>query len=223
MGLIAWAFLALALYLALQAGLTLTAGHHALPSPAGITWTAVTAVVMFVLAAAKASTGKALGNPVLIAEGKVTLIYLTGFWRPPSWQGSFWTPLPGGGGLTPSPAWSSSTTPFASSGYPPASPLKGRSQGVPVRFCVQDDLAAGFQQSTFPEARSDRFMEVAPGDQITLAVHGDRQLRQRSEGRAENHLALLRHVEGGLVARAEQMVCCSYRATGQPTWVQILE
>ena len=74
LGLIAWAFLALALYLALQAGLTLTAGHHALPSPAGITWTAVTAVVMFVLAAAKASTGKALGNPVLIAEGRVTFI-----------------------------------------------------------------------------------------------------------------------------------------------------
>lgn len=72
--LIAWAFVALALYLAIQSGLALIAGHHALPSPAGITWTAVTAVVMFVLAAGKASTGKALGNPVLVAEGRVTFI-----------------------------------------------------------------------------------------------------------------------------------------------------
>lgn len=72
--LIAWAFLALALYLAVQSGLALVAGHHAQPSPAGIAWTAVTAVVMFVLAAGKARTGKALGNPVLIAEGRVTFI-----------------------------------------------------------------------------------------------------------------------------------------------------
>lgn len=72
--LIAWAFLALALYLVIQSGLALAAGHHALPSPAGIAWTAITAVVMFVLAAGKAATGKALGNPVLIAEGRVTFI-----------------------------------------------------------------------------------------------------------------------------------------------------
>lgn len=72
--LIAWAFLALALYLVLQSGVALAAGHHALPSPAGIVWTALTAVVMFVLAAGKARTGKALGNPVLIAEGRVTFI-----------------------------------------------------------------------------------------------------------------------------------------------------
>jgi divalent metal cation (Fe/Co/Zn/Cd) transporter len=72
--LIAWAFLALALYLVVQSGLALATGHHALPSPAGIAWTAVTAVVMFVLAAGKAATGKALGNPVLIAEGRVTFI-----------------------------------------------------------------------------------------------------------------------------------------------------
>lgn len=71
---IAWAFLALALYLAIQSGLAVSAGHHALPSPTGITWTAVTAVVMFVLAAGKAKTGKALDNPVLLTEGKVTFI-----------------------------------------------------------------------------------------------------------------------------------------------------
>lgn len=72
--LIAGAFVALALYLLVQSGLALAAGHHARPSPAGIIWTAVTAVVMFALAAGKARTGKALGNPVLIAEGKVTFI-----------------------------------------------------------------------------------------------------------------------------------------------------
>jgi divalent metal cation (Fe/Co/Zn/Cd) transporter len=45
--------------------------HH---SVVGIGWTAVTAVVMFVLAAGKARTGRALGNPVLVAEGRVTFI-----------------------------------------------------------------------------------------------------------------------------------------------------
>jgi len=40
----------------------------------GIIWTAVTAVVMFGLAAGKARTGLALGNPVLATEGRVTLI-----------------------------------------------------------------------------------------------------------------------------------------------------
>jgi divalent metal cation (Fe/Co/Zn/Cd) transporter len=72
--LIAGAFVALALYLLVQSGLALAAGHHARPSPTGIIWTAVTAVVMFALSAGKARTGKALGNPVLIAEGKVTFI-----------------------------------------------------------------------------------------------------------------------------------------------------
>ena len=72
--LIAGAFIALALYLLVQSGLALAAGHHARPRPTGIIWTAVTAVVMFALSAGKARTGKALGNPVLIAEGKVTFI-----------------------------------------------------------------------------------------------------------------------------------------------------
>jgi divalent metal cation (Fe/Co/Zn/Cd) transporter len=58
----------------LLAGLALAVGHHARPSPAGLIWTAVTAVVMFALSADKARTGKAQGNPVLIAEGKVTFI-----------------------------------------------------------------------------------------------------------------------------------------------------
>jgi len=72
--LIAGGFLALALYLFLQSGAALALGHHAAPSPAGIGWTAITAVAMFLLAAAKARTGRALGNPVLAAEGRVTFI-----------------------------------------------------------------------------------------------------------------------------------------------------
>jgi divalent metal cation (Fe/Co/Zn/Cd) transporter len=40
----------------------------------GIVWTALTAVVMFALAAGKARTGRALDNPVLATEGRVTLV-----------------------------------------------------------------------------------------------------------------------------------------------------
>lgn len=72
--LIAGAFLALALYLCIQSGAALALGHRAAPSPVGIAWTAVTAAAMFLLAAGKARTGKALGNPVLEAEGRVTFI-----------------------------------------------------------------------------------------------------------------------------------------------------
>jgi divalent metal cation (Fe/Co/Zn/Cd) transporter len=68
------AFALLAAYLAVQSTLVLAAGFHPRHSPAGIAWTAVTALVMFALAAGKAHTGKALGNPVLRTEGRVTLI-----------------------------------------------------------------------------------------------------------------------------------------------------
>jgi hypothetical protein len=52
------------------------AGHwvppgHSLP---GIIWTAVTAALMFLLAAGKARTGRALDNPVVRTEGRVTMI-----------------------------------------------------------------------------------------------------------------------------------------------------
>jgi divalent metal cation (Fe/Co/Zn/Cd) transporter len=40
----------------------------------GIGWTALAAAVMFGLASGKARAGAALGNPVLQAEGQVTLI-----------------------------------------------------------------------------------------------------------------------------------------------------
>jgi divalent metal cation (Fe/Co/Zn/Cd) transporter len=72
--LIGGAFLALAAYLIIQAVIVLATGHHSGHSPLGIGWTAVTAAAMFALAAGKARTGKALGNPVLVTEGRVTLV-----------------------------------------------------------------------------------------------------------------------------------------------------
>jgi divalent metal cation (Fe/Co/Zn/Cd) transporter len=72
--LIGGAFLLLALYLTVQSAIILAAGYHPRPSPLGISWTAVTACVMFALAAGKAKTGHELGNPVLLTEGRVTLV-----------------------------------------------------------------------------------------------------------------------------------------------------
>jgi divalent metal cation (Fe/Co/Zn/Cd) transporter len=72
--LIGYAFTALACYLLIQSTLVLAAGYHPRHSVAGIAWTAVTAAVMFALAVGKASTGRALGNPVLRTEGRVTMI-----------------------------------------------------------------------------------------------------------------------------------------------------
>ena len=72
--LIGYAFTGLAVYLLVQSTVVLAAGYHRRHSLVGIVWTAVTAVVMFALAAGKAPTGRALGNPVLCTEGRVTLI-----------------------------------------------------------------------------------------------------------------------------------------------------
>ncbi|GAA3335559.1 cation transporter [Curtobacterium albidum] len=72
--LIAFAFLALGTYLLVQSTVALATGHRAEPTVGGIAWTAVTAVVMFLLAAGKRRTGRALGNPVLATEGRVTFI-----------------------------------------------------------------------------------------------------------------------------------------------------
>lgn len=72
--LIGGGFLALAAYLAIQAVIVLAAGYHPRHSPLGIAWTAITVAAMLALAAGKARTGKALGNPVLATEGRVTLV-----------------------------------------------------------------------------------------------------------------------------------------------------
>jgi divalent metal cation (Fe/Co/Zn/Cd) transporter len=72
--LIGAAFAGLAVYIAVQSTFVLAVGHHARHSSLGIAWTAVTATVMFALAAGKARVGGALGNPVLVTEGRVTFI-----------------------------------------------------------------------------------------------------------------------------------------------------
>jgi divalent metal cation (Fe/Co/Zn/Cd) transporter len=71
--LIGGTFVALAVYLTVQSVLVLVTGYRPGPSGLGITWTAVTAAAMFALAAGKARTGKALGNPA-VTEGRVTLV-----------------------------------------------------------------------------------------------------------------------------------------------------
>ncbi|NNN08138.1 MAG: cation transporter [Acidimicrobiaceae bacterium] len=68
------AFVALAVYLALQSTIVLAMGFHPHHSRVGIAWTALTAVAMFLLAAGKARVGRELHNVVLAAEGRVTMI-----------------------------------------------------------------------------------------------------------------------------------------------------
>ncbi len=70
--LIGFAFFGLALYIASQAAWVLATRHHPDASPLGIVWTAVTFLAMMALAFGKTVTGRALGNPVLQTEGKVT-------------------------------------------------------------------------------------------------------------------------------------------------------
>ena len=72
--LIGYAFAALAVYLLIQSTVVLATGYHPRHSPPGIAWTAITAAAMFALAAGKARTGRALDNPVLRTEGRVTTI-----------------------------------------------------------------------------------------------------------------------------------------------------
>jgi divalent metal cation (Fe/Co/Zn/Cd) transporter len=67
-------FIALSVYLAAQSSIVLAVGFRPHHSPVGIGWTAVTALLMFALAAGKSRVGAALNNPVLKAEGRVTLI-----------------------------------------------------------------------------------------------------------------------------------------------------
>jgi divalent metal cation (Fe/Co/Zn/Cd) transporter len=68
------AFIALALYLVAQSSLVFATGYHPHRSVLGIIWTSASAAVMFSLASGKARTGRALNNPVLITEGRVTTV-----------------------------------------------------------------------------------------------------------------------------------------------------
>jgi len=72
--LIGSSFIALAAYLGVQSTVILVIGFRPHHSPLGIAWTAVTAVAMFALASGKKSVGRSLNNPVILAEGHVTLI-----------------------------------------------------------------------------------------------------------------------------------------------------
>jgi divalent metal cation (Fe/Co/Zn/Cd) transporter len=72
--LIGCAFAVLAVYLLAQSTIVLAVGYHPRHSVAGIAWTALTAATMFALAAGKARTGRALDNPVLRTEGRVTTV-----------------------------------------------------------------------------------------------------------------------------------------------------
>lgn len=72
--LIGTAFFALALYLAVQGASVLLRADRPRISPLGMAWTALTALVMVALARGKARTGRALANPVLLTEARVTLV-----------------------------------------------------------------------------------------------------------------------------------------------------
>jgi divalent metal cation (Fe/Co/Zn/Cd) transporter len=74
MRLIGSAFIGLSVYLAIQSTAVLIVGFRPHHSAVGIIWTALTAVAMFALAAGKSKTGASLDNPILQAEGRITMI-----------------------------------------------------------------------------------------------------------------------------------------------------
>jgi len=71
---IGWAFIILAVYLAVQSTVLLVADVHPEHSPLGILWTSLTAVVMFCLATAKFRVGDQLQSQVLMTESRVTFV-----------------------------------------------------------------------------------------------------------------------------------------------------
>ena len=68
------AFVVLAIYVLAQSAWTLATAARPAPSPLGIAWLALTCAVMVLLAWGKRVTGRQIGNPVLQAEARVTLI-----------------------------------------------------------------------------------------------------------------------------------------------------
>lgn len=72
--LIGGAFFVLALYVLVQSAYALWANVRPAVSPGGIAWLALTVLAMLALAWGKARTGRALGNVVLEAEARVTLV-----------------------------------------------------------------------------------------------------------------------------------------------------
>jgi divalent metal cation (Fe/Co/Zn/Cd) transporter len=80
MHLIGGAFVALAIYIAVQSTYLLVGGGRPAASLLGIGWTGMTCATMLALSFGKARTGAALNNPVLQTEGRVTRVdaYLAG-------------------------------------------------------------------------------------------------------------------------------------------------
>jgi divalent metal cation (Fe/Co/Zn/Cd) transporter len=74
MRVIGFAFAALAVYVAVQSARTLAAGSHAETPTLGTAWVAATFAAMLALASGKRRTGSQLGNAVLMAEARVTLV-----------------------------------------------------------------------------------------------------------------------------------------------------
>ncbi len=72
--LIGGAFFLLAFYLPLQAAVAWSSGARPAPSWVGMIWLLATVVAMLLLAGGKLIVGRALGNAVLIAELRITLI-----------------------------------------------------------------------------------------------------------------------------------------------------
>lgn len=71
---IAIAFVLLAIYIAAQGLITLTAHSHPGHSTVGIVWLALTVITMLGLAAGKRARGRRLENVVLLTEARVTVI-----------------------------------------------------------------------------------------------------------------------------------------------------
>lgn len=71
---IAVAFALLAVYIAVQATVTLAGGSRPQRSTLGVIWLAVTVLAMWALAFGKRRTGMQLGNKVLATEARVTVI-----------------------------------------------------------------------------------------------------------------------------------------------------
>ncbi len=72
--LIGTAFFLLAAYVLLQSAWTIVSGRHPASSSVGLLWLAMTVIAMILLAYGKQVTGRALQNPVLATEARVTLI-----------------------------------------------------------------------------------------------------------------------------------------------------
>jgi divalent metal cation (Fe/Co/Zn/Cd) transporter len=72
--LIGIAFLLLAVYITVQSTIVLLTHFHPKTSLLGIIWLALTCVAMMMLAYGKSRIGRALGNPVLLKESKVTVV-----------------------------------------------------------------------------------------------------------------------------------------------------